>query len=161
MTTQVLKSVWYMGHSYLIRAEPLESLFDETLPTVGTRGVELSLSSIYEFDDAPYENKIVRPDFSEAIACSACWRGYIGEWVVDRNRLYLKDLQGLDGKSVRDMVFPNSTDLVHAEWFSGILHLIYDLENSDDASAESGDINLGLLGEGLCWKVRIRQMLTL
>ncbi len=132
MTTQVLESVWYQGHNYQIRAEPLASLFDETLPTVGASGVELSLSSIYEFDDDPYENKIQRPNFSSIIMCSACWRGYIGEWVVDSDQLYLKELQGLDDKSVRAMAFPNRTDLVHAEWFSGILHLIYDLEKSDD-----------------------------
>jgi hypothetical protein len=58
---------------------------------------------------------------------TALWRGYIGTWAIEADRLYLKSLQRwkhVDGQTVVvgvEDLFPGYSDGVFAHWFSGIL----------------------------------------
>ena len=53
---------------------------------------------------------------------TACWRGYIGDWAVVEDCLFLVGLEGhLEDGSVAtvEALFPGSGGRVFAEWFSG------------------------------------------
>ena len=57
---------------------------------------------------------------------TACWRGYIGEWEITEDRLYLVGLEGAltDGtKANIESVFPGYSDRVFAHWYSGTIRL--------------------------------------
>ena len=61
-------------------------------------------------------------------ATSSLWRGYIGTWVIEKERLYLQKLEGHiltaqgEMKPVGlDALFPDYPDGVFAHWFSGTL----------------------------------------
>ena len=125
MTTQISEAICYLGHYYQLTGEPLETLFDEEFHGDEERRAEtiFRLPSVFEFAEYPYENKLQRPDFSGSILDSSCWRGYVGEWVIENNQLFLKELHGLSGEPLRSQVFPDRQGLVNAEWFSGILAL--------------------------------------
>lgn len=56
--------------------------------------------------------------------CTALWRGYVGNWEVVENRLYMTALEGVlsDGsKATITTVFPNFPNRVFAHWYSGTL----------------------------------------
>lgn len=58
--------------------------------------------------------------------CTALWRGYIANWEIVADRLYLVELQGLlqSGEPARlESVFPGFPERVFAHWFSGILRI--------------------------------------
>ncbi len=114
-----------MGHYYRLTGEPLETLFDEEFHGDEERRAItiLRLPSVFECAEYPYENKLQRPAFSWGKLDSSCWRGYVGEWVIENDQLFLKELHGLSGEPLRGLVFPDSHGLVHAEWVSGILAL--------------------------------------
>lgn len=60
------------------------------------------------------------PGFSRT--SSNCWRGYFATWEVLDNRLYLRALTGWLGGATRvdlSAVFPNCSDGVLADWFTG------------------------------------------
>ena len=72
------------------------------------------------------ENNALPLKFSAS--SSALWRGYIGTWVIEKERLYLQKLnghvvnaQGLSEQVGLDAIFPNFPDGVFAHWFSGTL----------------------------------------
>lgn len=54
--------------------------------------------------------------------CSACWRGYVGTWEIDNDRLFLINLEGRSDNDVEevlmDSIFPNQKK-VFAGWFTG------------------------------------------
>lgn len=53
---------------------------------------------------------------------SGCWRGYVATWEILENRLYLRALKGWLGGAIRvdlSAVFPNSSEGVLADWFTG------------------------------------------
>ncbi len=55
---------------------------------------------------------------------TALWRGYIGTWVIENDRLYLVELNGplIDGNRVTlGSVFPDFPNRVFAHWYSGRL----------------------------------------
>lgn len=55
---------------------------------------------------------------------SALWRGYIGRWEIVDGRLYLAGLEGTlenGAKASLSTVFPNASDRVLAQWYSGTL----------------------------------------
>jgi hypothetical protein len=60
---------------------------------------------------------------------TACWRGYIGTWAIENDRLYLVRLSGSArtsaGGDVKDVtladLFPDYPDGVFAHWFNGEL----------------------------------------
>lgn len=56
---------------------------------------------------------------------TACWRGYLATWKIERNKLYLAELLSGDFKTQINLsdVFPNQETPVHANWFSGIIRI--------------------------------------
>ena len=73
-----------------------------------------------------YKGDILRPSGDQfgISRSTACWRGYIGSWEIDDNKLYLVGLEGNPDKESTDLnyVFPNQ-DRVFACWFSGHIRL--------------------------------------
>ena len=63
---------------------------------------------------------------------TACWRGYIGSWLIEDNKLYLVDLEANisegdrkfgKGKEVGlDYLFPGQTK-VFADWYSDVMRI--------------------------------------
>lgn len=56
---------------------------------------------------------------------SACWRGYVGTWVIENDRLFLLKIttrfqNEAELLSLNDL-FPGYEDKVFAHWFSGVL----------------------------------------
>lgn len=53
---------------------------------------------------------------------TGCWRGYIGTWKIENNKLYLIGLEGSSENGIvgLDYLFPNQNE-VFANWFSGEL----------------------------------------
>jgi hypothetical protein len=53
---------------------------------------------------------------------TGCWRGYIGTWKIDNNKLFIVKLEGnsTSGSVGLDYLFPNQKE-VFANWFSGEL----------------------------------------
>ena len=55
---------------------------------------------------------------------TACRRGYVGEWEVTEDRLYLINIHGGSSKGLPVTVgdlFPDSPERVFANWYSGIV----------------------------------------
>ena len=51
---------------------------------------------------------------------SACWRGYIGEWLIESRRLYLIGIQNLDDEPIPlSKIFPDNPKRVFAHWVTG------------------------------------------
>ena len=99
---------------------PLESLF-----SLNPKEMARSLAS-WDHSNLPVAMKIPRPDFFGATLslCSACHRGYIGEWVINNNKLQLKDIRDIEGsRSLLALVFPDHHGLIESSWFTGNLHL--------------------------------------
>lgn len=62
------------------------------------------------------------PDFD--YNCTALWRGYVGSWLIEHDRLYLVELNGplKEGtQATLRTVFPDFPDRVFAHWYSGKL----------------------------------------
>lgn len=97
MTAQAREILIYKGKKYSMATEPLEPYIEE--------------------------NNI---KFNPNAVCSGCWRGYIGTWSIENNRLYLIDIDTDDDvkKIGLDYLFPGQTN-VFAEWFTGELHIPY------------------------------------
>lgn len=58
--------------------------------------------------------------------CTALWRGYVGQWEIIDDRLYLIGLNGTlkDGAVVSiASIFPDYPNRVFAHWFTGILRI--------------------------------------
>ncbi|WP_077152936.1 hypothetical protein [Bacteroides bouchesdurhonensis] len=63
---------------------------------------------------------------------TACWRGYIGSWLIEDNKLYLVDLKanisegnkkfGADKEVGLDFLFPGQTK-VFANWYSEVIRI--------------------------------------
>lgn len=64
--------------------------------------------------------------FNTSCVLSCCWRGYVGTWSIEGNRLYLIGLDTDDnGKKVGlEYLFPRH-EKVFADWFTGILRVPY------------------------------------
>lgn len=97
MTAQAREDLLYEGKKLSMCSTPLEDFFD----TSGSK-----------------------PTF--ALRSTACWRGYLGEWEITDNRLYLI---GIDAK-LRDgspvsiaTIFPGAADRVFASWYSGTIRI--------------------------------------
>lgn len=62
-----------------------------------------------------------------AFYSTACWRGYIGKWLIENSKLYLTELKANTNKqeeSGLDYLFPGETK-VFAGWFSGEIRIPY------------------------------------
>ena len=66
---------------------------------------------------------------------TACWRGYVGEWVVEDNKLYLINLEANILREKQESskeyetvgleyLFPNEKK-VFAKWFTGVISIPY------------------------------------
>lgn len=97
MTTQIPETILFRGKTYDMLAEPLDVYFE-------LMGIEPSPHSV----------------------CSALWRGYVGEWEITQDRLYLRKLMGSDEDDPNismERFFPGFGDRVFAHWYSGDLRL--------------------------------------
>ena len=66
-----------------------------------------------------------RDDISLKSNCSACWRGYVGNWEIKDGKLYLIDLKfGFNEKEDLEMsdLFPGQLK-VFADWYSGEIRI--------------------------------------
>lgn len=58
--------------------------------------------------------------------CTALWRGYVGLWEIQNDRLYLLELNGAlqDGSAASlASMFPDYPERVFAHWYSGTLRI--------------------------------------
>ena len=103
MTAQAAEVLIYQGQEQMLFSNPLEDYFDEQHP---------------------------RPNFVSPH--TANWRGYVGTWELEGERLYLVGLQGevAMGESRAETqpygladLFPGSDGRVEASWFSGTLRV--------------------------------------
>ncbi len=81
----------------------------------------------WDHSNLSFEEQIPRPNFSafKGSLCSACWRGYIGEWVIDGGVLQLQNIYDfIELSSLLSLVFPDLTSPIEAFWFSGKLLLM-------------------------------------
>jgi hypothetical protein len=65
-----------------------------------------------------------RSGYPFEVSCTALWRGYVGHWKIDENRLFLLKLHGrlLTGaEATIANVFPSMNAPVFANWFNGEL----------------------------------------
>jgi hypothetical protein len=78
---------------------------------------------VLQLTDEPLElyltNSRWKPNF-EAMS-TACWRGYIGEWEIDNDRLYLLAVHDPTLSETADLseIFPESRGRVFAHWVTG------------------------------------------
>jgi hypothetical protein len=100
-TAQIPERIVYEGTEGFLFTDPLETYFTNDNP---------------------------RPEF--VAPHTACWRGYIGEWEIKEDTLYLKDIKAWmrDDQGVRspvsfDKVFPGKAKPLKAEWFTGTLRI--------------------------------------
>jgi len=93
MTAQAAEILHYNGRELALCAEPL---------------------------DLYLANNDIKFD-SENIS-TACWRGYIGEWLIENRRLYLIGITDLDDKPIAlSKIFPDNPKRVFAHWVTGEL----------------------------------------
>ncbi len=85
----------------------------------------------YQLESVPLEPYLEKHNIIFGATNSACWRGYIGHWLIEDGCLYLTNLSanlannnsGLEGeKAGMDYLFPGQNKVL-AEWFSGELHI--------------------------------------
>ena len=97
MTAQIPETLWIDGERHALCTEPLEAYF---------RGPGS------------------RPEFQAPH--TACWRGYVGQWELKDDKLYLRRLNGTlaDGKTVTlKTIFPKGPYPIFADWFTGVLNI--------------------------------------
>lgn len=98
MTAQINETLQIDGESHALLSLPLEGFFD--------------LGGDRPAFDSPN---------------TACWRGYIGEWELRADRLYLIGLTGWladrEGTICLADLFPGFPDRVFAHWFSDTLRV--------------------------------------
>ncbi|MCJ7449216.1 MAG: hypothetical protein MUO72_16190 [Bacteroidales bacterium] len=96
MTAQEREVLYYNGKTYWLSTEPLKPLLD----IIG--------------DEKPSSSAVV-------MASTSCRRGYIGDWEIVEDRLFLIGLKGCPEENERftmDFLFPNQQK-VFAGWFTG------------------------------------------
>jgi hypothetical protein len=97
MTAQFTEQIVLNGQKRSLCTDPLESFFEMTG---------------------------IHPEFMPT--CTALWRGYVGTWDVNSERLYLVGLNGRlksGQKANLETIFLGFPDRVFAHWFSGVLRL--------------------------------------
>ena len=97
MTAQATEVLHYKGEQLSMRTEPLSDYFAQ----MGHQ-----------------------PEFQGR--STACWRGYVGQWEILLDRLYLVGISATyaDGTGVGlDSLFPGFTDRVFAHWYTGVINI--------------------------------------
>lgn len=82
------------------------------------KGERLSLCS------NPLSPFLANNHFDFQSTSTACWRGYVGYWQIENDRLYLKRISGYLKNGQRanlETLFPGFPDGVFAHWYSGEL----------------------------------------
>lgn len=100
MTAQFAECLIYQGEELTMCSEPLGPFLEFSASTV-------------KFD----------------ARCTALWRGYVGTWTIENDRLYLVKLCGYVDDAVNcevlevglEVLFPDYPDGVFAHWFTGEL----------------------------------------
>lgn len=100
MTRQIAEKLIYNGQKYELHTEPLRPYF--------------------------YEHPIERSSRT-FIKRTDCWRGYVGHWAIEADKLYLVELNCLElpPRNALDDIF-SGQQKVFAEWFSGTIHTFSD-----------------------------------
>lgn len=101
MTRQIAEKLAYNGQKYELHTEPL---------------------SLY-LDKHPIERT-----GDTYIVSTACWRGYVGHWTIEDDKLYLVELDDFDvfrPGHIMGNLFPGQ-EKVFAEWFSGTIRTTLD-----------------------------------
>ena len=100
MTRQIAEKLTYNGLKYEMHTKPLS-------PYLAEHPIELSGRTHIERTD--------------------CWRGYVGHWAIEDDKLYLVDLDSFEipHRNALDDIFPGQQK-VFAEWFSGTIHTFSD-----------------------------------
>jgi hypothetical protein len=97
MTAQIAERLIFEGQEHELFTEPLENYFEQG-------GINPGFESL----------------------SSDLWRGYVGTWEIQADRLYLVDLNGSlqSGElATLESVFPGIPDRVFADWFTGTLRI--------------------------------------
>jgi hypothetical protein len=98
MTAQYSENLIYQGQEYMLCSEPLGHFLENS-------GATLKFHSPH----------------------TALWRGYVGTWAIEADRLYLTGMLGhvlRDGKVLEvglEALFPDYPEGVFAHWFTGEL----------------------------------------
>ena len=102
MTEQICDKLTYNGKEYDIHNEPL-----------------------YPYLIRNYPTNLFRP--SNNTIQTDCWRGYVGHWAIEDDKLYLLELDCLElpPRNALDDIF-SGQQKVFAEWFSGTIHTFSD-----------------------------------
>lgn len=101
MTAQIAESILYQGTHYGMFSQPLDDYFKQ---------------------------RSINPKLDVG-SCTALWRGYVGSWEIDNEKLYLTQLldsNGLfKGTSLIDIdtFFTDVESRVFANWFTGVLKI--------------------------------------
>jgi hypothetical protein len=86
---------------------------------------------IYHLAAEPLHPYLVEHKIKFVSSSTACWRGYVGSWLIEEDHLYLVDLKAYipsenckwGGEEVGlDYLFPGQ-DKVLADWFSGEIRI--------------------------------------
>ena len=101
MTAQAAEILHYKGREWALCAEPLDLYLE---------------NNNIRFDSEAIAN-------SETITIStACWRGYIGEWLIENRRLYLIGINNVNDEPIPlSRIFPDNPKRVFAHWVTGEL----------------------------------------
>jgi hypothetical protein len=89
-----------------------------------------------------------RPKEVSGSTLSTCWRGYVGEWRIDGNKLFLVRLGKClaDGYIPLGKIFKNASAPVFASWYSGAIRVgqgkILEDENAGYAYTYESDLML-------------------
>lgn len=86
----------------------------------------------YYLATEPLASYLIKHDIRFIAPHTACWRGYIGSWLIEDNKLYLVDLKanisegnkkfGADKEVGLDFLFPGQTK-VFANWYSEVIRI--------------------------------------
>ena len=100
MTRQIAEKLTYNGKEYELHTEPLRAYL--------------------------YEHPIESTNDTYIVSTN-CWRGYVGYWAIEDDKLYLVELDCLElpRRNALDALFPGQQK-VFAEWFSGTIRTTLD-----------------------------------
>jgi hypothetical protein len=94
MTAQAAESIYYEGKNRALFTCPLEDYF-----------------------------KLAKVSSLSSINCTALWRGYLGSWEINQERLYLMALESISEPLKLKDIFPDFSNRVFAHWYTGVLRI--------------------------------------
>lgn len=99
MTAQMAETLYENGQEYALLTTPLEAMW------------------------ASRRKRRLRPRFE--FWSTGCWRGYVGTWLIEGDRLWLTDLWGYLGGEEAGFadILPGKPNPLLAEWYSGELRV--------------------------------------